>query len=462
MRANAYIENGELQKGKELRSSVAVAWAADALQFEKVSKLSWKDILKHSQTLEIFGAVLPRRTKQAITAKRCQDLLLANDVEGWAKACWPLREPGEETDEWTCEKPLMRCCIELSTEAAPEVPTLAPGATVVASSDQAEGCMPTPEELAASTRESFFKAAFCDEFWRIFDEAEEDGRVLEKILLPWLRNYAETEVSSDFPDLDTVVAVFRGLLAILSPEPGLMDSGIEDVNYNYPKTMKNAAIQKALPKYAQTLLTSLKGVGEMGKTVWEQRYDMYMKYHGAEVKHSQGWNDLHESLLTAAALGAESVGEADISRELAALEEFTEGLPILNMALRPGACLAIERCALAVATRLHLRAEAEGTKLIAEALNVMTLAEAKPLKHTMLEQLAAHEEARASHGLSLICTTLSDATACTNTAMLTLAEALKSASKLPDGTLVSAVACNSFTSAAQLVQAWEPRNLCFS
>jgi len=83
----------------ELLNLVEVAWAADALQVGKIAKLSWADIRKHTQKLELFGEILPAKTQQLISGKHCQEMLAAGNVEGWTEASWPVCEPGEEKND---------------------------------------------------------------------------------------------------------------------------------------------------------------------------------------------------------------------------------------------------------------------------------------------------------------------------------------------------------------------------
>ena len=111
---------------------------------------------------------------------------------------------------------------------------------------------------------------------------------MQPALEAWLTIFDDCLASTNKPQLESMVSVLRGLLALLSPVPGHLGSAIADVEFVYPATLRSPPIYSDVPRLGKLVAQTLRA-----KEVWATRADYYKKHQGAEVKHTTSFRDLY-------------------------------------------------------------------------------------------------------------------------------------------------------------------------
>jgi hypothetical protein len=196
------VWNGPGLGRRSLHNEVAAGWAADALQLEKIKSSTWTQIEKNCQTVDGQGVMLPPKVQQAITQKYAEKCFLANNIDGWIEAAWPVKTKAEDANEWSYEAPKLRFCVSLGGDDTDDTQTEA----VVANSNK--------------DRDQFFKAVFSDEFWRRFELADRDPKLLIAAITGWLKftDAFEFDERDCPPEIELVQRVFVGLFALVLPQ----------------------------------------------------------------------------------------------------------------------------------------------------------------------------------------------------------------------------------------------------
>ena len=308
--------------------------------------------------------------------------------------------------------------------------------------------------LSLSSRDTWMCAVLNNEFLRLLDASADDGSALQPALEAWLTIFDDCLASTNKPQLESMVSVLRGLLALLSPVPGHLGSAIADVEFVYPATLRSPPIYSDVPRLGKLVAQTLRA-----KEVWATRADYYKKHQGAEVKHTTSFRDLYllgDTVGAGVRAGTTSHTETD-----SYIHEFCSRVPQFKQSLRIGATAPLEQQAFLIIKHLWEQGGGGGgtgsstdIATLRDALAMITCRSADKLLHDILDRLGAVEEEEAAHGLERI-SRMVDAEACTNDEMKTLSSALarcESSAKKPTlMKLLHAAVTNSFVAAAKLL-----------
>ena len=216
---------------KVLELSLKKADACCALQCDKVKLLSPLDMAPLDQalhTLEINNMQIPVANPREVTAKHViRTTPNGNDVCSWAKYVWLW--PGSE-ERW-------------------------PSSNVVLSA-----CGPRDENDFRDMSKTWYSAIVHDTFLTALTAAGESQDA--GTLLRYVDSFLTEAMAHPPPEeiinlVDPIAKTMRGVVALISPQPGLHGSSIRDVNYVCPEG-KTSPLTRELPRYGLIIFNRVK------------------------------------------------------------------------------------------------------------------------------------------------------------------------------------------------------------
>lgn len=362
-RADNYAKQGDGIRAKELRATVLVGWAADALQAHKIMRTPWSEVIKNARIVEGGGEQIPIKIKQQITSKYCQELLAASKFSEWVDCTFPFKEPDDADEPWTFEQPKFKWCMQ-GEDPTPEraaEPLDDSFSSVVGPAKDYKKEMENRNFYNNLTGPSvWFEALFCEAFMAALDEAASQATHadssadsnLVQMLDAWLCRWEQSESAEDLKDVNSIVTTFKGLLGLVSPVPSHHGADCNDVDYvmglrirqgNPPaKSVHNMITD--IPRFGKLLTQSLK-TGDC-QSFWQGKLDLYKKHLGAEKVYGPRFQKLRDGS-----------NVHDPTESLEWIKQFCTLMKDMKEAtrepLRPGATNVIETEALRICQELH-------------------------------------------------------------------------------------------------------------
>lgn len=175
------------------------------------------------ETLELQGVRLPLQNQWVVNRRLLDGLLGDGKVDEWISALipWPIAK-----GNWDAESPSFRTS-PLSEKA--------------------------DSDVVGKFKETWFATAFSDQWVRIFGIAEENPKPLADLCQKLLLAAAAEPVPERYVGLlEPAMKVFRGLLALCSPLPGICNSGQQDVLY--VSDSRKSSVAEDIEKFGRLIL----------------------------------------------------------------------------------------------------------------------------------------------------------------------------------------------------------------
>ena len=292
----------------DMQAKVSAASAADGLvDPTKFKKLSYTDIIKHVGVITKYSpdVVLPANIARNITRKYAEHLLDKENWSAWVDTtrCW-----GDGTDGgWDMANPRL---VDLPPDRLPEDENQF--------AEQLYGCFFNDVGLRMVTNVSSLVNGAVNSlvsFAHTFLEAYETK---------WLADTAEL---GDLECLQNMLHVFRGISAILCPEPGLHSATAADADF-FAMTEKDKKTKKRMDVLLQPASRVMLNHITSCPT-WRSHVVAYIKVGALELEHTPILRSLMDKLSI--------VHQQDWGTKVDIYEEVCNYLPRILEDLRPGA-----------------------------------------------------------------------------------------------------------------------------